>query len=113
MIVPLEDNVVLRVTPEPEQKTDSGIILSSGSRATFTQAEVIAAGPGKALHASYVRDTPMFKQGHHVIIRNGAGVPLVHDGENLLICKFEDVIGIVTDVSKVREDVPDPGTAIQ
>ena len=69
-LVPLGDRVVLKQA-EPEEKTQSGIILTTQSQEKPQQAEVIAVGPGGVVDGKEV--TMQVKAGDKVIYSKYAG----------------------------------------
>ena len=87
-LTPLADNVLLK-SFEAEEKTASGIILSTANKEKSVIAEVIAAGPG----TDDVKVT--VKPGDKVITGKFAGQELKLDGEDYVICKLADILAIV------------------
>ena len=82
-LTPLADNVLLK-SFEAEEKTASGIILSTATKEKSVVSEVVAAGPG-------TDDVKMtVKKGDKV-----AGQELKLDGEDYVICKLADILAIV------------------
>ena len=87
-VTPLADNVLLK-SFEAEEKTASGIILSTATKEKSVISEVVAAGPG-------TKDEPMtVKKGNKVITGKFAGQELKLDGEDYVICKLADILAIV------------------
>ena len=85
---PLADNVLLK-SFEAEEKTASGIILSTATKEKSVVSEVVAAGPG-------TKDAPMtVKAGDRVITGKFAGQELKLDGEDYVICKLSDLVAVV------------------
>ena len=85
---PLADNVLLR-SFEAEEKTASGIILSTATKEKSVVSEVVAVGPG-------TKDAPMtVKAGDRVITGKFAGQELKLDGEDYVICKLSDLVAVV------------------
>ena len=81
-LTPLADNVLLK-SFEAEEKTASGIILSTATKEKSVVSEVVAAGPG-------TDDVKMtVKKGEF------AGQELKLDGEDYVICKLADILAIV------------------
>ena len=79
-LTPLADNVLLKHM-EAEEKTASGIILSTANKEKSVIAEVIAAGPG----TDDVKVT--VKPGDKVVTGKYAGQELKLDGEDYVIVK--------------------------
>mgnify|MGYP002901888918 FL=1 len=87
-LTPLADNVLLKHM-EAEEKTASGIILSTATKEKSVIAEVIAAGPG----TDYVKVT--VKKGDKVVTGKYAGQELKLDGEDYVIVKMADILAVV------------------
>ena len=83
-LTPLADNVLLKHM-EAEEKTASGIILSTATKEKSVIAEVIAAGPG----TDDVKVT--VKKGDKVV----TGKELKLDGEDYVIVKMADILAVV------------------
>ena len=87
-LTPLADNVLLKHM-EAEEKTASGIILSTANKEKSVIAEVIAAGPG----TEDVKVT--VKRGDKVVTGKYAGQELKLDGEDYVIVKMTDILAVV------------------
>ena len=87
-LTPLADNVLLK-DMEAEEKTASGIILSTANKEKSVIAEVIAAGPG----TEDVKVT--VKRGDKVVTGKYAGQELKLDGEDYVIVKMADILAVV------------------
>ena len=90
---PLHDRVVVRRV-ESETKTAGGIIIPDTAAEKPQQGEVIAVGPG-ALDDSGKRVAPEVKAGDFVLFGKWSGTEVKLDGEDLLIMKESDVMGVV------------------
>ncbi|MCI2131506.1 MAG: co-chaperone GroES [Lachnospiraceae bacterium] len=87
-LVPLGDRVVLKQV-EAEEKTKSGIILTSQAQEKPQEATVIAVGPGKD-------DVKMeVKVDDKVIYSKYAGTEVKLDGEEYIVVKQDDILAIV------------------
>ena len=87
-IKPLQDRIVVKMA-EPEEKTQSGIILTGSAKEKPEVAEVIEVGPGK-------KDVEMsVKKGDKVLMSKYSGTNVKLDGEEYIILKMEDVLAIV------------------
>lgn len=87
-LTPLADNVLLKHM-EAEEKTASGIILSTANKEKSVIAEVIAAGPG-------IDDVKVtVKPGDKVVTGKYAGQELKLDGEDYVIVKMADILAVV------------------
>ena len=76
-LVPLGDRVVLKQL-EAEEKTKSGIILTSAAQEKPQEAEVVAVGPGGVVDGKEV--TMQVKEGQKVIYSKYAGTEVKLDG---------------------------------
>jgi len=90
---PLGDRVVVRRVQE-DQKTPGGIIIPDTAQEKPQEGEVIAVGPG-ALDDSGKRVTPEVKAGDFVLFGKWSGTEVKLDGEELLIMKESDIMGIL------------------
>ncbi len=91
-LVPLTDRVVLKQST-PEEKTKSGIILTSQTQEKPQQAEVVAVGPGGLVDGKEV--TMHVKVGDVVIFSKYAGNEVKLDDEEYIIVKQSDILAIV------------------
>ena len=87
-LVPLGDRVVLKQL-EAEEKTKSGIILTSQAQEKPQEAEVIAVGPGTEEVKMEV------KAGDKVIYSKYAGTDVEIDEETYIIVKQSDILAVV------------------
>ena len=90
---PLSDRVVVRRIKE-ETKSAGGIIIPDTDQEKPQEGEIIAAGPG-ALDDNGKRVPPEVKAGDHVLFGKWSGTEVKIDGEELLIMKESDIMGIV------------------
>lgn len=91
-IRPLHDRIVVRRTEE-EQKTAGGILLPGSAQEKPQQGEVIAVGNGQ-ITDNGVRPLDV-KVGDKVLFGQYAGQTVKVDGEELLIMKESDVLGVL------------------
>lgn len=91
-LVPLADRVVLKQST-PEEKTKSGIILTSQSQEKPQQAEVVAVGPGGMVDGKEI--TMNVKLGDMVIYSKYAGNEVKLEDEEYIIVKQSDILAIV------------------
>ena len=91
-LVPLADRVVLKQST-PEEKTKSGIILTSQTQEKPQQAEVVAVGPGGLVDGKEV--TMHVKVGDVVIFSKYAGNEVKLADEEYIIVKQSDILAIV------------------
>lgn len=92
MLKPLNDRVVLKMT-EAEEKTASGIILSSGSKEKPQIAEVVEVGPGGVVDGKEIK--MVVKKGDKVVINKYAGTEVKYQGEDYIIVKQDDILAVV------------------
>ena len=94
-IRPLYDRVVIKRI-EQQRKTASGIVIPDTAAEKPEQGEVIAVGNGKVLQDGSVRALEI-KVGDQVLFGKYAGQTVKVDGEELLVMREEDIMGIVED----------------
>ena len=90
---PLHDRVVVKRI-NPEAKTKGGIIIPDTAREKPQQGEVVAVGPGGRDEAGKLIPIDI-KSGDKVLFGKWSGTEVVLDGEELLIMKESDIMGIV------------------
>ena len=90
---PLHDRVaVRRVTAE--EKSSGGIIIPDTVKEKPMEGEVIAAGPGARNEQGAVQPLEV-KAGDRILFGKWSGTEVKIDGEELLIMKESDIMGIV------------------
>ena len=90
---PLHDRVLVRRV-EAEEKTAGGIIIPDTAKEKPQEGEVVAAGGG--LKADDGKVTPLdVKAGDKILFGKWSGTEVKIDGEDLLIMKESDILGIV------------------
>ena len=90
---PLHDRVVVRRVKE-EEKTRGGIIIPDTAQEKPQEGEVIAVGPG-ARDEDGERIALDVKTGDRILFGKWSGTEVKIDGEDLLIMKESDILGIV------------------
>ena len=90
---PLHDRIVLRRI-KPEEKTAGGIIIPDTAKEKPMEGEVIAVGPGARNEQGALVELDV-KAGDRVLFGKWSGTEVKLDGEELLIMKESDVMGIV------------------
>jgi chaperonin GroES len=90
---PLHDRVLLRRV-EQEAKTTGGIIIPDTAQEKPMEADVIAVGPGARGDDGKVHPLDV-KAGDRVLFGKWSGTEIKIDGEELIIMKESDVMGIV------------------
>lgn len=92
-IKPLHDRILVKRL-ESEQKTASGIIIPDTAQEKTQLATVIAAGDGKIMADGSKR--PMnVKAGDTILFGKFSGTEIKYSGEDFLILKEDEVLGIV------------------
>jgi chaperonin GroES len=90
---PLHDRVVVRRL-NAEEKTAGGIIIPDTAQEKPMEGEVIAVGPGARNEAGQVVALDV-KSGDRILFGKWSGTEVKIDGEDLLIMKESDIMGIV------------------
>ena len=90
---PLHDRVVVRRLEE-EQKTAGGIIIPDTAKEKPMQGEVVAVGPGARNDKGEVTALDV-KAGDRVLFGKWSGTEVKIDGEDLLIMKESDILGVL------------------
>jgi chaperonin GroES len=90
---PLGDRVLVRRVEE-EQKTRGGIIIPDTAKEKPQEGEVVAVGPG-ARDEDGDRIEMDVKAGDRILFGKWSGTEVRVDGEDLLIMKESDILGIV------------------
>ena len=90
---PLHDRVLLRRI-EQEQKTAGGIIIPDTAKEKPQEGEVIAVGPGARDENGKLIALDV-KAGDRVLFGKWSGTEVKIDGEDLLIMKESDIMGII------------------
>ena len=98
---PLHDRVLVRRIEEDERSA-GGIIIPDTAKEKPMQAEIIAVGPGGRDENGKV--TPLdVKAGDKVIFGKWSGTEVTIDGEELLIMKESDIMGVIEGAAKKRK----------
>ena len=94
---PLHDRVLIRRV-EQEAKTAGGIFIPDTAQEKPMEGEVIAVGPGARSEDGKVHPLDL-RPGDRVLFGKWSGTEIRLDGEELMIMKESDVMGIVTDAA--------------
>ena len=92
-IQPLGDRVVVKASTR-ETVTKSGIVLPDTAKEKPQEGEILAVGPGKVLDNGK-RTNLEVKVGQKVLFAKYAGAEIKMDGEEYLILRESDIMGIV------------------
>ncbi len=90
---PLHDRILVRRV-ESEEKTKGGIIIPDTAKEKPQEGEVIAVGPGARNEAGQIQALDV-KAGDRVLFGKWSGTEIKINGEDLLIMKESDVMGII------------------
>jgi chaperonin GroES len=90
---PLHDRVVIRRL-EGEEKTKGGIIIPDTVKEKPQEGEVVAVGPGARDESGKLAPVEL-KPGERVLFGKWSGSEVKIDGEELLIMKETDVMGVI------------------
>jgi chaperonin GroES len=90
---PLHDRVVVRRI-EAEEKTSGGIIIPDTAKEKPIEGEVIAVGPGARNEQGQIVALDV-KEGDRILFGKWSGTEVKIDGEELLIMKESDIMGVV------------------
>src|SRR5579863_5018082 len=90
---PLHDRVVVRRL-DAEEKTAGGIIIPDTAKEKPMEGEVVAAGPGARNEQGQLVALDV-KAGDRILFGKWSGTEVKLDGEELLIMKESDIMGIV------------------
>jgi chaperonin GroES len=98
---PLGDRVAVRRVEE-EARTKGGIIIPDTVKEKPQEGEVVAVGPGA--WDEHGKRIPMaVKAGDHILFGKWSGSEVKIDGEDLLIMKESDILGLVDPVAAVAK----------
>lgn len=92
-IRPLQDRILLKRVKE-EEKSKGGIIIPDTAKEKPIEGEVLAVGNGKILEDGSVRKLDL-KVGDRVLFGKYAGTEVKIDGEERLIVREDDVLGVI------------------
>ena len=98
---PLHDRVVVRRI-ESEEKTAGGIIIPDTAKEKPQQGEIIAVGPG-ARNEKGERIPIDLKAGDRVLFGKWSGTEVRLDGQDLLIMKEADILGVLENVKTFKK----------
>ena len=98
---PLQDRVLVRRI-EQEEKTAGGIIIPDTAKEKPMEGEVIAAGPGTRGEDGKLHPLDV-KAGDRILFGKWSGSEVKIDGEDLIIMKETDILGIVEGAASKRK----------
>jgi chaperonin GroES len=92
-IRPLHDRIIVK-RMEEERKSPGGIVIPDAAAEKPIKGEVIAVGNGRVLESGEVRPLDV-KAGDKVIFGKYSGTEVKVDGEDLLVMKEDDIMGVI------------------
>ena len=92
---PLGDRIVVKAAPH-EEKTKGGIIIPDAAKEKPQEGKVVAVGDGKVLENG-TKSPLTVKVGDKILFGKYSGTEIKVDGEEHLILREDDVLGIVED----------------
>ena len=95
---PLHDRILVRRVEESET-TRGGIIIPDSAKDKPQEGEVISAGKGKINEEGKVRPLDV-KEGDRILFGKYAGTEIKLDGEDFVLLRAEEVLGILTGAAK-------------
>jgi len=99
-IRPLHDRVLVRRL-EDETTSPGGIVIPDSAKEKPAQGKIIAAGNGKILENGDVRALDV-KVGDTILFGKYAGTEVKVDGEELLVMREDDIVGVVEKTKKKK-----------
>ena len=90
---PLHDRVLVRRI-EQDERTKGGIIIPDTAKEKPSEGEVVAVGPGARDESGKIQPLDV-KAGDRILFGKWSGTEVKLDGEELLIMKESDIMGIV------------------
>ena len=98
---PLHDRVVVKRI-EGEDKTKGGLIIPNSAKEKPSEGEVVAVGEGARKDSGELIAMTV-KAGDRILFGKWSGTEVKIDGEDLLIMKESDILGIIkTDAAKAK-----------
>jgi chaperonin GroES len=97
-LTPLHDRIVVRRVEEAET-TKGGLIIPDSAKDKPQEGEVISVGKGKSNEEGKVRPLDV-KEGDRILFGKYAGTEIKIDGEDFLIMREEEVLGILSGAKK-------------
>ena len=98
---PLHDRVLIRRV-ESEEKTSGGIIIPDTAKEKPMEGEVVAVGPGARDEHGKIQPMDL-KAGDRVLFGKWSGTEVKLDGEELIIMKESDIMGVFEDRAPARK----------
>ena len=100
-IRPLQDRIIVKRVEE-EEKTKGGIIIPDTAKEKPSEGEVIAVGPGARDEDGTLVALDV-KVGDRILFGKWSGTEIRLDGEDLLIMKESDVMGVIEQTAALKK----------
>ncbi|WP_353641950.1 co-chaperone GroES [Mesorhizobium sp. WSM2239] len=97
---PLHDRILVRRV-EVDEKTAGGIIIPDTAKEKPQEGEVIATGPGARNEAGQLQPLDV-KVGDRILFGKWSGTEIKLNGEDLLIMKESDVMGVIENTAELK-----------
>ncbi|MGP1357596.1 co-chaperone GroES [Roseicyclus sp.] len=97
---PLHDRVLVRRV-QSDEKTKGGLIIPDSAKEKPAEGEVIACGEGARKDSGELIAMSV-KPGDRILFGKWSGTEVTIDGEELLIMKESDILGIMTDAKAAK-----------
>jgi chaperonin GroES len=98
---PLHDRILVRRI-EADEKTAGGIIIPDTAKEKPQEGEVIAVGPGARDESGKLVELDV-KVGDRILFGKWSGTEIKLDGEDLLIMKESDVMGVIGETTELKK----------
>jgi chaperonin GroES len=98
---PLHDRIVVRRI-DADEKTTGGIFIPDTAKEKPQEGEVVAAGPGARNEKGELVPLDL-KVGDHVLFGKWSGTEVKIEGEDLLIMKESDVLGVIEQSARFKK----------
>jgi len=102
MLIPLADQIVVRLPKQESEKMINGIIIADTiKKEQDTQGEVVAVGSGRLMDNG-VRVPPEVSVGDKVLFAKYAGIEVAEKNERLMIIKERDILAVIRPEPGIR-----------
>jgi chaperonin GroES len=101
-LTPLHDRILVRRTEE-SGTTRGGLIIPDSAKDKPQEGEIIAAGKGKTNEEGTLFPLAV-REGDHILFGKYSGTEIKIDGEDLLIMKEEEVLGVVSGAGVAKKE---------
>jgi chaperonin GroES len=98
---PLQDRVLVRRI-KAEEKTAGGILIPDTAQEKPAEGEIVAIGPGARADDGRIHPLDV-KAGDRVLFAKWSGTEIKLDGEDLMIMKESDLLGVIDKKNPVRK----------